>query len=160
MKESVYIETTVISYLTSRPSRDLIVAAHQQVTREWWESVLPGRLHPVVSELVLDECSGGDATVAERRLEAVAELDVLPLSSDALELAETYRDILHLPENAAADSLHIALAVANRVDFLVTWNCRHIANGNTMRKLALYNRETGLHQTTICTPEELLEEPT
>ena len=125
--KSVYIETSVISYLTARPSRDLIVAAHQEITREWWES---RRLdfEVFVSGFVLEEATQGDADAARRRMDVVAALDELLVNDEVERLAEVLLIEGALPKQARYDALHIAVAAVNGVDYLLTWNCKHIAN--------------------------------
>lgn len=131
---TVYLETTIVSYLTARPSRDLVVAAQQEVTRTWWERALP-RFRPFISPVVLEEASAGDPEAARRRLEAIS-----------------------LPGRARADSLHLALAAWHGVDFLVSWNCTHIASGRVRRILESVNRELRIRMPEICTPYELMED--
>ncbi len=153
---SVYLETTVPSYLVARPGRDLIVAAHQQITREWW-AIAKGRFDLYVSEAVLDEIRTGDVEFAARRIEAVAELDVLAFSDDVGDLIRAYHHRLGLVGSAIADLPHFAYAVAYNMDYLVTWNCKHIANGQVIRRLNIVNGELGRPTPVIVTPEELLE---
>jgi predicted nucleic acid-binding protein len=127
MKPKVYLETTIPSYLTSRPSRDLVTAAHQQITREWWDT----RRHDFdlfVSQMVLDEASAGDPEAATRRLEVLAALPLLDPQTEGIALAQMLSNHLSLPARVAADALHIAIAVVNGMDYLLTWNCTHIAN--------------------------------
>jgi|SRR4030095_8994086 predicted nucleic acid-binding protein len=151
---SVYLETTIPSYLVSRPSRDLITAAHQQITHEWWERARAS-FEIFVSEAVLEEIRAGDRALSVRRLELVEDLPVLTLSAEVRELVRLYTGRLGLPEQAFTDVLHIAFAVAYQLDYLVTWNCRHIANGRVIHRLASVNREVGRPTPIIVTPEEL-----
>lgn len=152
---SVYIETTIPSYLTARRSRDLIVAAHQQLTDEWWSSAAD-RFDLFISEAVLAEIRAGDATYAARRLQLISDLPVLGFSDDVESLIRTYHHRLGLAGSATADIPHFAYAVAYEMDYLVTWNCRHIANGQVIRRLAAVNAEIGRFMPIIVTPEELL----
>lgn len=155
---SVYLETTIPSYLASRPSRDLVTAAHQQVTHEWWRGAQQSfRLY--VSEAVLDEIRAGDPEVATRRLGVVQDLLVLELRDDVIELAEIYGRSLGLPERAKIDLIHVAFAVAYNLDYLVTWNCKHIANGSVIRRLIELNRRLQKPTPVIVTPEELQPMP-
>jgi predicted nucleic acid-binding protein len=124
-KQSVYIETTVISYLTARPSRDLVVAAHQQVTAEWWGNSLP-LLDPFVSPLVIEEVSKGDETAAKLRLEKIAEFPILEITDEVRELAELYFERIPIPGKARGDAYHLAVATYHGMDFLVSWNFTHI----------------------------------
>lgn len=154
MKRKVYVETSVISYLTARPSRTILGAAHQQITLAWWERRSEYEL--VVSESVLRECGAGDVDAAQRRLAAVAELPLLLVTEDALRIAQALLEKGIIPSTAVEDALHIAVATVHGVDYLLTWNCRHIANPEIQRNIAAYLEQTGLMLPFICTPEELL----
>ena len=118
MKQSVYIETTVLSYLTSRPSRDLLVAAHQQVTVEWWENVLP-LFEPFVSPLVIEEASRGDETAARLRLEKIAGFSILEINEEVRRLTELYFNSIEIAEKARGDAYHLAVSAYHGMDFLV-----------------------------------------
>jgi len=155
MLPRVYVETSVISYLTSRPSRDIIVAGHQQITREWWET-RRGDFEAVASQLVLQEASAGDPSAAQERLAVLSDLALLETSEDALALAADLIEPGPLPRTAAEDALHVAIAVINGVDYLLTWNCRHIANASLRRQIEEICRLHGYEPVIICTPEELL----
>ena len=152
--KTVYIETTVVSYLVARPSPDLVLAAHQQVTRDWWES---GRTHYqcVASEEVVREASLGDADMAQLRLAALATITILPVNSAARQLATDIIRAGLLPSAAIADALHAAIASLNRVDILVTWNCRHLANPNLVGTLRAFVAGRGFTLPEICTLIEL-----
>ncbi len=152
----VYIESTIPSYLTSSASRDPVVAEKQRITREWWKSA-PTRFELVVSESVIDEIGGGDPTLADQRLRSVQNLRVLDVTSEMLSLAQRYEVDVPIPRKAQTDALHLACAVLGACDFLLTWNCAHLANGIVMRRLALLNARMGLPTPTIVTPEELME---
>ena len=156
MKPKVYIETTVVSYLTGWPSRDLIVAAHQQITREWWQG--RSRFDLYVSQIVIREAGGGDPEPAALRLKALEGIQVLELSSEALSLAKQLITEGSLPEKAELDSLHIGIAVVNGMDYLLTWNCTHIANAAMRHMIEAVCRSMGYEPPVICTPEELMEE--
>ncbi|REJ80263.1 MAG: DNA-binding protein [Planctomycetota bacterium] len=149
---SLYLETTIPSYLAAFPSRDLIIAAHQQMTHEWWRTA-SDRFDLYISEAVLDEIHAGDRDAADRRKQLVDGLPILELSDDVAALVDSYDDRLGLLGRARADLLHIAY----EMDYLVTWNCRHIANGETIRRLVDANTELGRFTPVIVTPEELLE---
>lgn len=151
---TVYVETTIPSYLASRPSRDLIVAAHQQITEEWWERARSS-FDLFISEAVLEEIRAGDPFAAARRLEIVQEFPVLALQEEILPLVTLYSQRLGLPPQARADLIHIAFAVTYKMDYLVTWNCKHIANGLVIRRLLEVNRELQRPTPVIVTPEEL-----
>ena len=154
--ETIYLETTIVSYLVSNPSRDLIVSAHQQITHEWWD-IAQKRFKLFVSEAVLEEIRGGDSEAASRRQEFIKGLPILGLNKDVRELILNYEKNLGLPKRARVDLVHIAFAVAYEMDYLLTWNCSHIANGEVIRRLLRLNQ--GLKRVTplILTPEELLE---
>jgi len=151
---SVYLETTIPSYLTGRPSRDLVTAAHQQVTHDWWR-VAQQSFRLYISGAVLDEIRSGDPEMASRRLMVVRDLPVLELREDVNELAEIYIRELRLSDRARIDLVHVAYAVAYNLDYLVTWNCRHIANGSVIRRLIELNRRLQKPTPVIVTPEEL-----
>ena len=157
VKAKVYLETTVISYLTARASRDIVVAAHQELTRQWWDQ-RRSDYHLVVSEVILREAEAGDSEAAERRGAVVAGIDVLEVGAAALELAEKLVRRGAVPAVAAEDALHIAIAATNGVDYLLTWNCAHIANAAMRRAIDEVCIEQGFEPTVLCTPEELIEE--
>lgn len=155
MISSVYLKTTIPSYLTARPSRDVVVAARQQITCQWWNS----RRHDFelfVSQIVLDEIGVGDPDAIARRLEAVDGIPLLEPQEGAEGLVKVLIRDLALPHRAAADALHIALAVANGIDFLLTWNCTHIANAANRPIIEMTCHSLGYEAPVICTPEELM----
>lgn len=156
MKPTVYIETTIPSYLAAWPSRDLVTAAHQQITHLWWKT----RRHDFdlfISQNVLDEATAGDPDAAERRLEILAELPLLDIDNEVGNFAQALLEYVPLPPKAAADALHIAVAVVNGIDYLLTWNCSHLANAALRCKIEDACKKKGYVPVTICTPEELLE---
>jgi predicted nucleic acid-binding protein len=156
MKPKVYLETTIISYLTARPSRDIITAAHQQSTQEWWD-VSREKFDVYVSQIVIQEAGSGDDEAIQRRLEAIediAEIEVLP---EAVVLAQALVSDRLVPERAAADALHIAIATVQGMDYLLTWNLKHIANAAIRNAIADACRQRGYEPPIICTPEELME---
>jgi hypothetical protein len=118
---SVYIETTIISYLTARPSRDLIIAAHQQTTSEWWTKVRPD-VDCYVSPFVIDEASRGDDEYARKRLDAIAEFLVLEVNPEIESLAQQYFSALNIPDKAKIDAFHLAIAAWHRMDYVLSWN--------------------------------------
>jgi len=156
-RQKVYIETSVISYLTSRPSRDLVVAGHQQLTQDWWER-RSGDFHLVASELVLQEAGVGDEEAAKARLETLADIELLAVSEEAVALAATLVESGSVPKKAAEDALHIAVSVINGVDYLLTWNCKHLANATMRTSIETVCRGKGYEPSIICTPEELMEQ--
>jgi len=156
VKRKIYVETSVISYLTARPSKTIIGAAHQQLTLAWWEK--RGHYELMVSEVVLRECGAGASESAARRLEVVRDLPLLLITEQAIKIAEDLIKQKIVPLKAIEDALHIAIATTHGVDYLVTWNCRHIANPEIQRGIASYLEQIGTVLPFICTPEELLGE--
>ncbi len=156
MKWKVYVETSVVSYLTARLSRDLIVAGHQQITQEWW-ATHRDKFELFVSQTVLEEVAAGDSEAAQQRLSAIEDLLLLEITEEAVVLAKDLIQLGSLPENAEVDALHIAVAVTSRVDYLLTWNCKHLANAMLRSRIERVCRARGYDPVIICTPEELLE---
>lgn len=156
MKPKVYVETTVFGYLTSWPSGDLVVAGRQKITRDWWRYALDA-FDLVVSELVHHEASAGDPQAIRDRLEALRGLPVLAVSPTAADFARTLVAQGAVPSTELEDALHIALAVVNGIEYLVTWNFKHIANAAMRSKIQGVCIAEGYDPCTICTPEELLE---
>ena len=157
MKPRVYIETTVISYLAARPARDVVVAGHQQSTHDWWATA-PERFELVISELVRQEAGTGDPDAVRARLSVLTSLAPLDATAEAQELAERLVSAGAVPEEAMRDAAHIGIAAANGVEYLVTWNFRHIANAVTRPRIEFVCRQAGFESPVICTPEELLED--
>ena len=157
MKKKVYIEISAISYYTSRPSRDLVTAARQQVTREWWEEMLQ-QFDTYISVLVIEEAKGGDPSAAEKRLDALTEIPVLKVSDEAGNLAEILVSSRTIPEEHSEDALHIALATVNGMDFLLTWNFTHINNAQMKSEIIKVTERHGYECPVICSPDELLGE--
>jgi predicted nucleic acid-binding protein len=156
VKPKVYIETTVISYLAARPSHDLIIAAHQQVTQDWWEEHAP-HFDLYISQQVLQEVAAGDAQAAERRLQTLEGLPLLEIRAEALILARALVAEGVVPPRAAEDALHIAVAAIHGMDYMATWNCKHIANAVTRNAVIEVCRSLGYEPPVICTLEELME---
>ncbi len=154
MKPTVYVETTVPSYLTARPSRDVVRAGEQQATRDWWDRRTEYELR--VSSLVLLECGAGDAEAAALRLAAIEGLPVLAQSFEADMLAEALLREVPLPAKAAADALHIAVAAVHGIAYLLTWNCTHIANATLRPRIEWVCRQSGYESPVICSPRELV----
>ena len=153
----VYIETSVISYLAARPSRDVLAAARQQITLEWWHKRRHG-FDVYVSELVRLEARAGDETAAANRSDCMAGIPELPVTEEARGLARALLQEGVLPENAVADALHIATAAVHGVRYLVTWNCAHIANAEIKPLVRSVCAVHGYSSPEICTPEELMGE--
>jgi len=154
---SVYLETTVISYLTARTSRNLRVAAHQEITADWWARRRM-RFELYVSRLVIDEASSGDVEAAARRLAMLSGIPRLELTESASLLAASLVKEAAIPREAVEDALHVAVAAAHGMDYLLTWNCRHIANATMRNRIADVCAASGFETPVICTPEELLED--
>lgn len=156
MKPKAYVETSIVSYLTARQSRDLVLAAHQQVTRDWWTSRAAFKLF--ASQFVLDEAAAGDSDAAADRLSALAEAAILEVTDEAIALAEQLIAGGGLPVQARVDALHVATAAVHGMDFLLTWNCTHIANATLRGKIEELCRAAGFEPPIICTPLELPKE--
>lgn len=152
----VYLESSVVSYYANRRSRDLVVAAYQEITRCWWEEELP-KYDAFISQFVLDEISRGDPDAAAARTEAVAHAPLLELPDEAMELAERYLSHINIPRHSRIDAFHISVAVVNGMDFIVSWNFHHIANVFVKEKIRRINDMFGVETPVICTPEELTE---
>ena len=156
MNPTVYIETSVVSYLTARPSRDVVVAAYQEVTREWWRTA-SGRFKLVASELVVTGSGAGDTDAARARLEVLESVTILNVTQNSEELTRRLLDLGAVPRQAAADAAHIAIAVTNGVDYLVTWNFRHIAGAAMRSRIEQVCRQAGYEPPVICAPNELMQ---
>ena len=155
MNASVYIETSVASYLTARPSNDVRAAACQNITAEWWDN-RRSEFDLFISEIVVAEASRGNAEAAGRRLDALDGIPELKISAEAKSLARAMLDDGSFPPNAEIDALHVAVAAVNGVDYLLTWNCAHIANAAMRPRIEQVCRENGFEPPVICTPAELL----
>jgi predicted nucleic acid-binding protein len=154
--EIVYIETSVVSLLVANPSRDLILAAHQEATREWWNDQRP-LYRCVTSEEVLREVSCGDMEMSRRRLEALAGMLVLVVTDEVRLLAKDLLAHKILPPSVIGDAIHAATASIHQADYLLTWNCRHLANPHLQKALRAFMAAHGLTLPEICTPIELAE---
>jgi predicted nucleic acid-binding protein len=155
MKPKVYLETTIPSYLTARPSRDLIMAANQETTHEWW-TCWSGDFDLYVSQLVFEEASAGDSGAARKRIEPIRLLARLDITNQAMMLSKRLVAEIPLPAKARTDALHIAVAAVHGMDYLLTWNCAHIANASMRLRIEAICREMGCEPPVICTPLELL----
>ena len=154
--DTVYVETTVVGNVAGRLHPDPTVAARQAVTRRWWATA--GREYRLLaSRLVIDECSGGDPTAAEERLAVLAGVDLLAVTGTAEALADALMVQAAVPASQPRDALHIAVAAANGVQYLATWNFKHIANPTLQGRIASVCRQGGFEPPVICTPEQLLE---
>jgi len=155
MPQTVYIETSIVSYLAAYLSRDLITAAHQQITHAWWQERRPEFLI-FASQVVLDESAAGDPQMASKRLEILKDLPRLEITPGVADLAAALIVQLPLPPRAGADAAHIATAAYHGMNFLLTWNCSHIANAALRPRIEKICGEQGYTAPVLCTPEELL----
>jgi predicted nucleic acid-binding protein len=153
-RATVYIETSIVSYLTARPSRDLLVAAHQQLTVAWWDQQ---RAHYEIftSQVVLAEARAGDPEAAQLRVVVLERLPLLDVTDAAIMLAAALVSGQALPAQAAQDALHVAVACVHGMEYLLTWNCAHLANARLRSRIEQICRDAGYVPPIICTPEEL-----
>jgi len=157
MKPTVYVETTIVSYLTSRPSRDLIIAGRQALTSEWW-ATCQAHFDLYVSPLVVAEAEDGDPDAANRRMQSIKGIPALLVTDEARSLARLLVHRGPIPESFVEDALHVAICAIHGVDYLVTWNCTHLANAQIRRQVERVVEKAGYRCPIICTPEELMEE--
>lgn len=153
--ETVYIETTVVGHLTSRIHPDSLIAARQTATRMWWSSEA-ARFQLYVSQLVLDECGGGDPDAVAERLLAIQSIDLLASPAEVDSLAKSLIARKAVPATEPRDAFHIAIAAVNGVNYLLTWNFKHIANASLRNRIEQTCRDAGFEPPIICTPEELM----
>jgi predicted nucleic acid-binding protein len=153
--KTVYVETSILSYLTARPTRDLLATARQQMTREWWDR-RRARFDLFVSPLVDQEARRGDPDAVRRRIEALGGMPTLEVVDTAYDLAAALIAEGALPPSAEDDATHIALAAVHGMDYLLTWNCRHIDNAETKPVVRSVCATHGYAVPEICTPEELM----
>lgn len=155
MSETVYIETSVIGYLTARPTENLILAANIKITQDWWE-INRHAFDLCASFVVLDEAALGDPEIAAKRLELLKGIILLEPTEKAQELTIQFLTKSNLPPKATNDAAHIAIATVHGMDYLLTWNCKHIANAQIQKKLSQISASFGYELPTICTPYELM----
>ena len=155
MKQKLYIESTIPSSLTSRPSKNLIVAAHQEITHEWWEN-RKNDFAIYISQFVLDEVGSGDPEASRKRLDAIEEFEQLDITDDVTNLAAALITSGAIPQNSPTDAAHIAIAAVHSMQFLMTWNCAHIANAEISSVVKKICKDYGFECPIICTPEELM----
>jgi hypothetical protein len=153
--ETVYLETSFISYLVARPSRDVIVAGHQQTTQDWWDN-RRSQFECLVSPAVIDEASVGDPTEVQKRLAIIGGLPVLEITVDAQNLTKAIMAAGVLPPHAFPDAAHLAISAAHAIDYLLTWNCKHLANAQILRRIVVVCEKLGLRLPIVCTPDELM----
>ncbi len=154
LKETVYIETSIIGYLTARPTSNLIVAANMQTTKSWWDNKRDN-FDIYISEIVIEEVSRGDSEMAAQRLSIVKDFPSLEVTKISVKLASEFIAKSNLPPSAYDDAIHIAIATINELDYLLTWNCKHIANAQIQKKLREIAESFSYKLPTICTPVEL-----
>ncbi len=157
MAASVYLESSVISYLVARPSRDVVIAARQAITVDWWHN-RRHELEVYISALVEEEISSGDPQAARLRLEAVADIPSVAVTPQAQELAESLIDAGAVPSSDVEDALHIGIAAAQGAEYLLTWNFRHINNARTKSAITKTIERKSLICPVLCSPEELGED--
>jgi predicted nucleic acid-binding protein len=157
MSESVYIETSILGYLTARSTQNLILAANIEVTKEWWQT-RRNSFSVFISQVVVDEVARGDSEIALKRLEILEGIPQVELNLSVRSLAAQFLSRSNLPPKASDDAVHIAAATVHGLDYLLTWNCKHIANAQIQKKLAQISLDFGYQLPVICTPYELLGE--
>ena len=154
MKPRAYLETSFVSYVVGRLSRDVIALANQELSREWWLR-RRGEYELFVSEIVVREIAGGTPDVASQRLDLIATLPILAVTAEAERLAPLLLRAGGLAANAETDALHVAVATVHGMEYLLTWNCTHIANATIRRAIERQCRLSGYEPPVICTPQEL-----
>ena len=157
MLQRVYIETTFVSYLTARPSHDKVIVGHQRITHDWWDQARAD-FELCTSLLVLQVAGSGDPEAAQERLLILKSMILLDTTEAAVILAEELVRARALPEKAADDALHIAIAACQKIPYLLTWNCRHLANATMRPVIEAVCASKGYKAPIICTPEELRKE--
>ncbi len=155
----VYIETSIVSYLRQRPSGQVVTAARQLLTRRWWEQER-FQYELVTSQYVIDEAADGDPLRAQERLDSLEDIPSLQLGPEIDAIANAIMSRAILPPKAQVDALHIAVASYHRIDYLLTWNCSHIANARILPRIQAALIEQGCFVPLICTPEEMLDDAT
>ena len=150
------METTIVSYLAARRSRNLIVRAHQELTRRWWRQ--RAAFEVFASPLVVEEAGRGDVAARSRRYRLLRNLPLLEITDDTRAIGRQLLASGALPAQAEGDALHIGVAAVHGMEYLVTWNCRHIANAWMRSRIEEVIRELGYEPPILCTPEELVEE--
>ena len=155
-RPTAYIETTVIGHLVGRILTDPIVAGRQTVTRQWWPTAI-AKYRCFVSKVVADECAAGDSNVARERMEVLDSLEFIATSPSVNELARKLLEDFAVPKTEPRDAVHISLAAINGLEYLVSWNFKHIVNPTTRSAIERVCRAAGFEPPIICTPDELME---
>ena len=153
--ETVYVETSIISYLRQKPSTQVVLAARQLLTHQWWNDERTN-YQLVASQFVIDEASAGNPTLAAERLQLLAGIPLLPLDAAIADIADEIMSRAILPEKARTDALHIAAVAHHRIQYLLTWNCRHIANARILPRIHDVLIDLLIPVPVICTPEEMV----
>ena len=157
--DTLYIETSIVSYLRHRPSAQVVMAARQLLTHQWWNNER-SKYELVVSQYVIDEASAGDPTLAAERLESLDCIPLLPLDAEIARIADEIMTRAILPARARTDALHIAMVSHHRIQYLLTWNCRHIANATILTRIHQLLTDLSIPIPVICTPEEMVNDDT
>lgn len=152
---TVYIETSIVSYLRQRPSSHIVMAARQVLTHQWWNEERAS-YELVTSQYVIDEASAGDPSLAAERLESLDGIPLLPLDPEIADIANEILGRAILPVTATVDALHIAMVAHHRIEYLLTWNCRHIANAKILPRIHEVLKDLAIPIPIICTPEEMV----
>ncbi|MEB3229248.1 MAG: type II toxin-antitoxin system VapC family toxin [Synechocystis sp.] len=155
VNETIYIETSILGYLTARPTDNLILAANLKITQDWWDEYRAS-LILYTSELVADEASRGDEVMASQRQNLLQSLIFLDFTDEAVTLAQEFLQQSNLPPKASNDALHMALATVYGLDYLLTWNCKHMANAQIQRKLSQISLKLNYKLPLVCTPYEFI----
>lgn len=155
-KQTVYLESSLISYQANEISNDLKTAAEQMITRNWWDIALP-KFNPFISGYVLSEVERGIPSEAKKRVILASQFQLLPDNKEIFHLAGEYIKKLSLPKDGQIDAFHLAMVAVHEIDFLLTWNCKHIANAKKFALIQKINQKNGYSMSTICTPRELME---
>lgn len=153
-KPTIYFETTIPSFLAARPSSNLVVAGKQEVTRQWWER-RKEKYQLFLSQYVLDEASRGNTDAAKKRMEVLEGIDLLSVDEEVIRLAKVILSTGIIPMKASTDAGHIAVATRHGIDFIITWNCTHIANAEILSRINYIVSKEGYFLPIICTPDEL-----
>ena len=156
LKTTVYIETTIPSYLTANPSRDVFRLARQSITQQWWETKRQD-YDLVTSDFTVNECKKGDPVAAQRRMDCINGITLLRITDDIYSLSNSYLELLSFPNDSKIDMLHLAICVVNQIDYLLTWNCKHLGP-ITMQRVQAYNDRHGLFVPVLTTPEAFFDE--
>jgi hypothetical protein len=155
-RSAIYLDTTIVSYLTARLSRQTSIARHQLITRDWWDNYR--HRHVLwISDVMLGEARAGDVVESMARLDALAEIEQVAADVQSERLAKKLVGNGRLPEKAGMDAMHVAIAATNSIPLLLTWNCKHLANPFIHRKIVQVCAAEGFPCPEICTPEHLME---